>query len=119
LLGGRVVVTRGKDVAEGPRLKIDLTTGMYRFEIENEPTSPAAPAVSSAPPATEPSKAAADADPSKRSCPAGKQCLLFYPNDSKDRAKEAGKKILSDPARGPDGWRSGTSGGGEPARRGD
>ena len=132
LLGGRVVVTRGKDVAEGPRLKIDLTTGMYRFEVENEPTSAAAPAVSSAPPATEPSKAAADTDPSKRSCPAGKQCLLFYPNDSKDRAKEAGKKILSDPAskeagkkilsdpaRSIDGWRSSTSGGGEPARRGD
>ena len=36
LLGGHVVVSRGKDVAEGPRLKIDLTTGMYRFEVENE-----------------------------------------------------------------------------------
>src|SRR5262249_18640009 len=109
LLGGRVVVTRGKDVAEGPRLKIALTTGMYRFEVENEPTSAAVPAVSSAPPATEPGKAAAETDPSKRSCPAGKQCLLFYPNDSKDRAKEAGKKILSDPAKTIDGWRSSTS----------
>ena len=36
LLGGHVVVSRGKDVAEGPRLKIDLTTGMYRFELETE-----------------------------------------------------------------------------------
>ncbi len=37
LMGDHVVVSRGKDVAEGPRLKIDLTTGMYRFELESEP----------------------------------------------------------------------------------
>ena len=36
LLGGGVVVMRGKDMAEGPRLKIDLTTGMYRFELEGD-----------------------------------------------------------------------------------
>ena len=35
LMGDRVVVSRGKDVAEGPRLKIDLNTGMYRFELES------------------------------------------------------------------------------------
>ena len=40
LLVGHVVVSRGKDVAEGPRLKIDLTTGMYRFEVENEGGAP-------------------------------------------------------------------------------
>ncbi|HRD78291.1 MAG TPA: LptA/OstA family protein, partial [Hyphomicrobiaceae bacterium] len=33
IVGGNVVVTRGKDVVQGQRLKIDLTTGMYRFEL--------------------------------------------------------------------------------------
>ena len=45
LMGDRVVVSWGKDVATGPRLKIDLTTGMYRFvEIESTPASPQPPA---------------------------------------------------------------------------
>ena len=44
LMGDNVSVSRGKDVATGPRLKIDLTTGMYRFEIESVPASPQPPA---------------------------------------------------------------------------
>ena len=47
LMGNNVVVSRGKDVAQGrqgPRLKIDLTTGMNLFEIENSPVSPQLPA---------------------------------------------------------------------------
>jgi lipopolysaccharide export system protein LptA len=39
LMGDDVTVARGKNVAQGPRLKIDLTTGMYRFEIESGPAS--------------------------------------------------------------------------------
>jgi lipopolysaccharide transport protein LptA len=34
LMGDHVVVSRNKDVAQGPRLRIDLTTGAYRFEID-------------------------------------------------------------------------------------
>jgi LPS export ABC transporter protein LptC len=118
LMGGRVVVTRGKDVAEGPRLKIDLTTGMYRFENEGENGGVAA--VPSAPAAApEPAKPAADADPSKRTCPAGKQCALFYPQDAKDRAKEVGKKVLPNlPTKIGEGWQS-NIGGGDSGRRGD
>jgi lipopolysaccharide export system protein LptA len=45
LMGDNVVVSVGKDgEAEGPRLKLDLTTGMYRFEIESTPVSPQPPA---------------------------------------------------------------------------
>ena len=44
LMGDRVSVSRGKNVATGPRLKLDLTTGMYRFEIESGPASPQPPA---------------------------------------------------------------------------
>lgn len=36
LMGDRVVVSRNKDVAQGPRLRIDLTTGIYRFEIDSD-----------------------------------------------------------------------------------
>ncbi|KAB2914114.1 MAG: LPS export ABC transporter periplasmic protein LptC [Hyphomicrobiaceae bacterium] len=97
LLGGRVIVSRGKDVAEGPRLKIDLTTGMYRFEVENEPATAAAPAVSALPPATaaqpQPPSPTNSASPTGRACPPGKQCLLLYPKDAQDRAKGAIKKI--------------------------
>ncbi len=98
LLGGRVIVSRGKDVAEGPRLKIDLTTGMYRFELENEAaTAAAAPAISASPPATaaqpQPPSRPDAASPTGRTCPPGKQCLLLYPKDAQDRAKGVIKKI--------------------------
>jgi LPS export ABC transporter protein LptC/lipopolysaccharide transport protein LptA len=89
ILGGGVTVVRGKDIAEGPRLKIDLTSGMYRFEEagggdrkSGEPLPPATgPAVSSTVPKTD-----------ERTCPPGKQCMLFYPKDVKDTAKELLKK---------------------------
>jgi LPS export ABC transporter protein LptC/lipopolysaccharide transport protein LptA len=118
LLGGRVVVTRGKDVAEGPRLKIDLSTGMYRFEVDNDAPAAAPPAVTvTPPPPAETAKAGADGDASKRTCPPGKQCLLFYPKEAKDRAKEVGKKVLPNlPAKIGDGWQSN---GNDPLRRGD
>jgi LPS export ABC transporter protein LptC/lipopolysaccharide transport protein LptA len=119
LLGGRVVVTRGKDVAEGPRLKIDLATGMYRFEPEPEAGAPAQPAVGAAPPPAVDPRNGADSDPSKRTCPPGKQCALFYPKDAKERAKEVGRRVLPNlPAKIGEGWQSNTSAG-EPVRRGD
>jgi LPS export ABC transporter protein LptC/lipopolysaccharide transport protein LptA len=119
LMGGRVVVTRGKDVAEGPRLKIDLTTGMYRFEVENDTPGGAAAVVSAPPPPADAAKTSGDTDPSKRTCPAGKQCLLFYPKDTKDRAKEVGKKVLPNlPGKIGEGWQSNTSAS-EPSRRGE
>jgi LptA/(LptD N-terminal domain) LPS transport protein len=117
LMGGRVVVTRGKDMAEGPRLKIDLTTGMYRFESDGE-SAAAAAAVSAPPPAVDAAKTAGETDLSKRTCPAGKQCALLYPKDAKDRAKEVGKKVLPNlPSKIGEGWQSGTTS--EPGRRGD
>jgi LPS export ABC transporter protein LptC len=118
LMGGRVVVTRGKDVAEGPRLKIDLTTGMYRFENEGESAGAAAVVSAPAVPA-DAGKGGADTDPTKRTCPAGKQCALFYPKDAKDRAKEVSKKVLPNlPSKIGEGWQS-TTGSGAPGRRGE
>jgi LPS export ABC transporter protein LptC len=107
IMGDKVVVTRGKDIAEGPRLKIDLTTGMYRFELEGDAAP--GPATSASPPQTSPAPAA-PVDPASRSCPPGKQCLLFYPKEAQDKAKEAVKKLLPDaPAKPSEGWQPSTS----------
>jgi lipopolysaccharide transport protein LptA len=84
VMGDHVVVSHGKDVAQGPRLKIDLTTGMYRLEVENAPAS--APAVSPAAPRYEPVAQAPDA--AQHACPPGKQCVLFYPKEAQDRVQE-------------------------------
>jgi lipopolysaccharide transport protein LptA len=110
LLVGHVVVSRGKDVAEGPRLKIDLTTGMYRFEVENEGgVRPPTPTVQEAPKAPGPALSSSTAEtPTGRTCPPGKQCLLFFPQDAKDRAKG-----LLNKKGGPsidEAWQPGTSG---------
>jgi lipopolysaccharide transport protein LptA len=110
LLGGHVVVSRGKDVAEGPRLKIDLTTGFYRFEVENEPGArPSIPSTPEVPPKpTGPAlSSSAPETPTARTCPPGKQCLLFFPQDAKDRAQGALKK--GGPAIN-DAWQPSTSG---------
>jgi hypothetical protein len=113
LMGDHVVVSRGKDVAEGPRLKIDLTTGMYRFELEAEAEAvPSAPANKASPAFTAPGPAQATSSPSGRECPPGKQCLLFYPRDAKEKAKDAIKKVLPNAPGASDaseGWQPSTS----------
>ena len=106
-------------MAAGPRLKIDLTTGMYRFELEQEPAGRAAgPATSASPPLTAPGPARRT-DPSRARCPPGKQCLLFYPKEAKRRPRSAVKKVLPDApaAKTGDGWQPSTSA--SPAQRGD
>ena len=92
LMGDHVVVSRGKDVAEGPRLKIDLTTGMYRFELEGDAAAAPGkqPAVAPTAPAT-PSSPSGPLD--TKTCPPGKQCMLFYPKEAKDKAKDLLKKV--------------------------
>ena len=122
LLGGQpVVVSRGKDVAEGPRLKIDLTTGMYRFEAESEaPAAPSAPAAKSSPTFTAADPSQPASSPTGRECPPGKQCLLFYPKDAQEKAKGALKKVLPDAAadnKPSEGWQPSTSA--SPVRRSD
>ena len=65
LLGDSVTVTRVKDVVQGSRLKIDLTSGMYRFEDE--------PVVQAATGATSGSCRQRLAPAHGGACPAGKQ----------------------------------------------
>ena len=92
LLGGGVTVVRGKDIAEGPRLKIDLTTGMYRFEGAAEAGAVDRKSGDPLPPATGPAVPSTPLKTEDRTCPPGKQCMLFYPKDVKDTAKELLKK---------------------------
>lgn len=109
LLGGDVVVKRGKDKAEGPRLKIDLTTGMYRFELDEKTAAAAANAPPKIyPPVPQPAKPDPSApDPLvSRQCPPGKQCVLFYPKEAQERANELIKKS---PVAPPSGWEPSTS----------
>ena len=74
-MGDDVTISRGKDVAQGPRLKIDLTTGMYRFELEQEPAvAPAAPATSASPPLTAPAPALGQPGGTRMCRPAGSAC---------------------------------------------
>jgi LPS export ABC transporter protein LptC/lipopolysaccharide transport protein LptA len=110
LMGDRVVVSRGKDVAEGPRLKIDLNTGMYRYELESETVAAQSPATSAAPAFTgDPVAVLGAQSPTGRACPPGKQCLLFYPKEAQEKAKEVIKKVLPDGAKKDNGWEPSTS----------
>jgi hypothetical protein len=120
VMGDNVVVSRGKDVAEGPRLKIDLATGMYRFELEPEAAAAqAVPATRSSPAIAAPGAPQPTSSPTGRECPPGKQCLLFFPKDAQEKAKAAIKKMVPDaPANKPaEGWQPSTSA--SPIRRSD
>ncbi|MDX2112389.1 MAG: hypothetical protein SFW63_01455, partial [Alphaproteobacteria bacterium] len=91
-------------------LKIDLTTGMYRFEVEPGEAGAAAVQQPQAPRTTGPALSSNAAEtPTGRTCPPGKQCLLFFPNDAKERAKEILKKAQPNPAA-QDAWQPSTSG---------
>lgn len=116
LLGDNVTVTRGKDVVQGARLKIDLTSGMYRFELDQDaaPAAQAGPATIASPPLVAPTTS----DPGQRACPPGKQCLLFYPKQAEEKAKDAVKKLLPGVTgrKAGEGWEPSTSA--SPAMRG-
>jgi lipopolysaccharide export system protein LptA len=101
LLGGGVIVTKQgddplkPDVIKGDRLKIDLTSGISHLESDpqaltaNKANAPAPPpAVSSSAPAT----SAATPAEKLEGCPPGKQCLLLYPKQVKEKAIELLKR---------------------------
>lgn len=116
LTGQHVVVTRGKDVVQGQRLKIDLTTGMYRFEIDEKSAAAAQAAAQLPPPkAADPKAPAAaqSADPfTNRPCPPGRQCVLFHPKQAEEKAKELVKPHVTAP-----GWEPSSSA--SPVQRGN
>jgi lipopolysaccharide transport protein LptA/LPS export ABC transporter protein LptC len=110
LMGDSVTISRGKDVVQGSRLKIDLTSGMYRFEQDEQPATQTVPATSASPPVS-------SADPAGRACPPGKQCLLLFPKQAMEKAKEEAAKRLPGAAKAIEGWQPSTSA--SPAMRSD
>jgi hypothetical protein len=85
---------------------------MYRFELEPGAAASgaaAAPSISASPPLSPPAKPVSS-DPAARSCPPGKQCLLFYPKEAKEKAEEAVKKLRSESGdKSGEGWQPSTS----------
>ncbi len=99
LLTGGVTVKQGRDVSVGSRLRVDMTTGLAN--LENDPNAPAG----SVP--AQPVPGGVAADPKAGACPPGRQCVLFFPSDAKEKQKQkvapAVKKLTID------GWQSSTS----------
>jgi lipopolysaccharide transport protein LptA len=92
-VGGRVVVTQDKNVVEGSKLVMDLTSGRTRFEIPNPTTA-----------------TAEDAAPSTLPCVPGQTCTsrpriraVFYPKDAKKlpKAKPAKPQSTTSPGASP------------------
>lgn len=90
-VGGRVVVNQGKNVVEGSKLIMDLTSGRTRFETGGPEAADAKPEISAVP------------------CVAGQHCTsrrriraVFYPKDAK-------KALKSPRARGSSATSPGTS----------
>ena len=120
LLVDHVVVSRGKDVAEGPRLKIDLTTGMYRFELETGarrgPGGPATSAVAAAhgpgPRLSQRRRPGAPVRPASSAC----WSIRRRPRTGQGRDREGAARRSCRQKAG-DGWQPSTSA--SPAQRGD
>jgi len=97
-LGGDVVVNQGRNVVRGPRLVIDMVTGVSRMETGRP--SAGAPATSSAPPAS--AQSAGDAKNANgetiKAC-GGRMCAVFYPKDAKAALKRGVDKALPDRAK--------------------
>jgi lipopolysaccharide transport protein LptA/LPS export ABC transporter protein LptC len=98
VMSGGVQVKQGRNVSVGTRLRVDMATGLAN--LENDPSD--ATVLS---PQVVPGGAAAD--PRGATCPPGRQCVLFYPEDAKEKQKQkvapAVKKLTVD------GWNSSTS----------
>ena len=94
-LGGDVVLNQGRNVVRGPRLVIDMVTGISRMETGRP--SVAAPATSSA----SPSEAQATRQANGNGPPAcgGRMCAVFYPKDAKAALKRGVDKALPQGAK--------------------
>ncbi|MCL4767323.1 MAG: LPS export ABC transporter periplasmic protein LptC [Hyphomicrobiaceae bacterium] len=95
VLGGDVVLTQGRNVVRGPRLVIDMTTGLSRMET-GRPAG--AQTAGKAPPLADADAAAtAPAKPARPdgNC-GGRMCAVFYPKD----ARELAQRGLAGPLQG-------------------
>ena len=101
LLSGGVQVKQGRNVSVGTRLRVDMTTGLAN--LENDPTGAGAPVAAQVVPG------GAAADPRAATCAPGRQCVIFYPDDAKEKQKQKVAPVLKKLTV--DGWSSTTSSG--------
>ncbi len=104
VMGGKVIVTQGKNIVEGPegtRFLIDMSTGITRFEQGGGkdgriPKPQWGPVVSSAGPARDTATGAAAATTAQP--PRKRMRAVFHPQDVEAAAK-TGEKVLKDDAK--------------------
>lgn len=88
VLGGDVVLTQGRNVVRGPRLVIDMTTGLSRMETGRVAGSEAGAAP---PPPSVAGAAQAAPTPDSKAGAAGacggRMCAVFYPKDARGLAQ--------------------------------
>lgn len=89
VLGGDVTLTQGRNVIRGPRLVIDMTTGLSRMETSRSSGAQSAKAVQGNPDTTDSEKGSNA--PGPKGWPAGacggRMCAVFYPSDLEALAK--------------------------------
>ena len=91
VLGGDVTLTQGRNVVRGPRLVIDMTTGLSRMETGRPAGSQTAGAAPQ--PGGETVKPGAGGWPAGN-C-GGRMCAVFYPKDAKDMARRGASGALA------------------------
>ena len=98
VLGGDVTLTQGRNVIRGPRLVIDMTTGMSRMET-GKPAGGQAATAGQANPATRGEAGKSGSAPGAQGWPAGncggRMCAVFYPKDAKDAAKQGANNAIN------------------------
>lgn len=105
VLGGDVTLTQGRNVVRGPRLVIDMTTGLSRMETSKAGAQAAAPSTGD-----REAERGTNA-PGEKGWPAGacggRMCAVFYPKDfeamAKRRKAEPQGKAPPAPQPGPRG----------------
>lgn len=93
VLGGDVTLTQGRNVVRGPRLVIDMTTGLSRMETRRPSGAQTAGSQQQkgAPSTANPSASRGGNAPTAKGWPAGacggRMCAVFYPEDAKALAE--------------------------------
>lgn len=88
-LTGDVVLTKDRQVINGPKLVIDMTTGISRMDTAQPRV--AAPQQTAPPAGQSKEPAAAGAH---GACPPGRMCGLFYLDEMKNKAKQKAPALL-------------------------
>lgn len=101
-IGGDVVLTQGPNVVRGPKLVIDMVTGLSRMESARPAVAaPDAPGLPPAPGGAAGSATAGAGGHDPGAC-RGRMCAVFYPKDAKSAMQQGlGAAATGSPAKEP------------------